>query len=234
MKIPENIKVIAFDADDTLWVNEPYFRGAEDRFTEWLTSFADKETITSRLFKTEIQNLELYGYGVKAFTLSMIETASNIAGNQLTHQLIEQILELGKSILNQPVELLPRVEDVLKQFSEKFRLVVATKGDLLDQERKLKKSGIEKYFHHVEIMSDKQTGNYRSLLKHLDIQPVEFMMIGNSMKSDIIPVLEIGSWAVHIPYHITWQHETVHEKDLPQSEMFSELTQMKELLAGQA
>lgn len=201
------IKVIAFDADDTLWVNEPYFRETEDQFCSLLEDYLPHHTIMQELFKTEMDNLPLYGYGIKAFMLSMIETALRITNNNLDQTILQKIIALGKEMLEKPIELLDGVEEVLQQLQGKYKLVVATKGDLLDQERKLKKSGIEHYFHHIEIMSDKQEADFSKLIKHLDIQPDEFLMLGNSLKSDVLPVLTIGGHGVHIPYHITWEHE---------------------------
>ncbi len=206
------IEVIAFDADDTLWVNEPYFKETEELFCDLLEDYMPRHTLVKELFRTEIQNLELYGYGVKGFTLSMIETALRVSNKTIRMEVIEQALALGKELLQKPVVLLEGVEEVLKALKERYRLVVATKGDLLDQERKLKKSGLEHYFHHIEIMSDKQEADYLSLIRHLDIHPSSFMMMGNSLKSDVLPVLAIGGHAVHIPYHTTWAHETIEHR----------------------
>jgi putative hydrolase of the HAD superfamily len=207
-----NIKVIAFDADDTLWVNEPYFKEIEEKFCDLLEDYLPRHTLVKELFKTEIDNLSLYGYGVKGFMLSMIETALKVTNNTLNIEVIEKAIGFGKELLQKDIELLDGVEDVLKALKGKYRLVVATKGDLLDQERKLKKSGLEHYFHHIEIMSDKQEADYQKLIKHLDIKPSEFLMMGNSLKSDVLPVLAIGGHAIHIPYHTTWAHETVEHK----------------------
>ena len=206
----KNIKVIAFDADDTLWVNEPYFREVEDKFCELLEDFLPHHTIQKELFKTEMDNLELYGYGVKSFMLSMIETISRITDNTADTKLINKAIELGRELLNKPIELLDGVETVLQQLNGDYRLVMATKGDLLDQERKLIKSGLTKHFHHIEIMSDKKISDYKKLLKHLDCKPEHFLMIGNSIKSDVIPVLKLGGYAIHVPYHTTWAYEKVN------------------------
>ncbi|OYU66176.1 MAG: HAD family hydrolase [Cytophagaceae bacterium BCCC1] len=208
----QNIKVIAFDADDTLWVNEPYFQEIEKKFCELLEDFLPHHSVAKELFKVEMDNLELYGYGAKAFILSMVETVLKVSSNTAPIHLVEKVIEFGKELINKPIELLEDVEDVLKRLNPSYRLVVATKGDLLDQERKLMKSGLEKYFHHIEIMSDKQVKDYQKLIKHLDIQPNEFMMIGNSLKSDVLPVLELGGVGVHVPYHTTWAHEVVDVK----------------------
>jgi putative hydrolase of the HAD superfamily len=204
-----DIKVIAFDADDTLWINEPYFQEIEKRFCALLEDYLPQHTLAKELFKTEIQNLPLYGYGVKGFMLSMIETGLRISNNTLNIEVISKAIEYGKELLDKPIELLEGVEDVLKVLKGHYRLVVATKGDLLDQERKLKKSGLEHYFHHIEIMSDKQEADYLKLIKHLDIQPSQFLMLGNSLKSDVLPVLSIGGHGIHVPYHTTWAHENV-------------------------
>ena len=201
------IKVIAFDADDTLWVNEPYFQETEKKFCALLEDYLPHHSISQELFKTEMQNLSLYGYGVKGLMLSMVETALLVSNKTVNIEIIEKAIQYGKELLDKPIEMLEGIEDVLQALSGKYKLVVATKGDLLDQERKLKKSGIEHYFHHTEIMSDKKENDYKKLIKHLDIQPGEFMMIGNSIKSDVLPVLEIGGHAVHVPYHTTWAHE---------------------------
>ncbi|WP_040490527.1 HAD family hydrolase [Indibacter alkaliphilus] len=203
------MKTIAFDADDTLWVNEPYFREAEERFCELLKAYLPYEDAYQELYKTEVNNLPLYGYGVKGFTLSMIEAIMNITNNKGDLKLVEGALAIGREILGKPVELLEDVESTLKSLNGDYRLVMATKGDLLDQERKLLKSGLAKYFHHIEIMSNKNKEDFQKLINHLDCAPEEFMMVGNSLKSDILPVLQIGGNAVYVPYHITWEHEKI-------------------------
>ena len=209
----KNIKVIGFDADDTLWVNETYFREAEIEFGKLLSKYETLNKIDQELFKKEIGNLDLYGYGVKAFTLSMVESALELSNYNVTTKTIEAILNIGKNMLNKPVELLDGVEDVLETLSKKYRLILATKGDLLDQERKLEKSGLTKYFHHIEVLSDKKEANYSKLLNHLDIKPSEFLMIGNSLRSDILPLVNIKAHAIHVPFHTTWAHEQVSEKE---------------------
>lgn len=208
-----NIKVIGFDADDTLWVNETYFREAEIEFGKLLSEYETLNTIDQELFKKEIDNLPLYGYGIKAFVLSMVESALEQSNYNISPKTIQDILNIGKNMLNKPVELLDGVEDVLKTLSKKYRLILATKGDLLDQERKLEKSGLTKYFHHIEVLSDKQETNYSKLLNHLDIMPSEFLMIGNSLKSDVLPLVNIKAHAIHVPFHTTWAHEQVTEKE---------------------
>ncbi|WNH10387.1 HAD family hydrolase [Thalassobellus suaedae] len=209
----KNIKVIGFDADDTLWVNETYFREAELAFASLLSKYETPNKIDQELFKKEIGNLPLYGYGVKAFVLSMVEMALELSNHQVSNKTIEAILNIGKDMLNKPVELLDGVEEVLKSLSKKYRLILATKGDLLDQERKLEKSGLTDYFHHIEVLSDKKEANYSKLLNHLDINPSEFLMIGNSLKSDVLPLVNIKANAIHVPFHTTWAHEQVSEQE---------------------
>lgn len=209
------IQVIGFDADDTLWINESYYRDAEDKFCQLVSDYTSKEEAAKKLFQIEIGNLKYYGYGIKAFTLSLMETAMHLSNRQISTEKLNEILMIAKEMINKPVELLEGVEEVLKTLHEKgFELIVATKGDLLDQERKLEKSGIEKYFHHIEIMSEKKNHNYKKLLNHLEIQPGEFLMIGNSVKSDVLPILELGGMAIHVPFHTTWAHEQVNTTDL--------------------
>ncbi|NOU59160.1 HAD family hydrolase [Marinifilum caeruleilacunae] len=225
----EKIKVIGFDADDTLWVNEPYFRETEMKFCELLTNGMSLDEVTKELFAIEIGNIPLYGYGTKAFILSMLETGLKITNGNLSSEKVKAILELGKEQINKPVELIDGVEEVLKELFGKYRLIVATKGDLLDQERKLKKSGLLKYFHHIEVMSDKQVADYEKLIKHLDISPEEFLMVGNSLKSDIMPVLQLGCKAVHVPFHTTWEHEQLSEEEIENTD-FHKIDSIKELL----
>lgn len=205
----KNIKVIGFDADDTLWVNETFFREAELKFGQLMQGFETINQVDQELFKIEIDNLPIYGYGIKGFILSMMEAALELSSYQVTPQTMQSIVDIGKEMLNKPVELLDGVEKVLNQLSKTHRLILATKGDLLDQERKLEKSGLIKYFHHIEVMSDKRSCDYQKLLNHLDIEPQQFLMVGNSLKSDILPLVEIGAHAIHVPFHTTWQHEQV-------------------------
>jgi putative hydrolase of the HAD superfamily len=208
--VKKNFKIIGFDADDTLWVNEPYFQQTQRQFCELLSSYHPKDYISKELYKTEIRNLDLYGFGTKSFMLSMIETALKLSDYSISNTVIEKIIRLGKEQLRKPVTLLEGIEETLEKVKKNgYQLIVVTKGDLLDQERKLYKSNISQYFHHIEIMSDKKEANYSKLLNHLNIAPEDFLMIGNSMKSDIIPVINIGGYGVYIPYHITWAHEEV-------------------------
>ena len=207
-----NLKVIAFDADDTLFVNEPYFQETEQKFCALMSEYLSEQGLSQELFKTEVDNLHLYGYGIKGYTLSMIEAALKISNNTLSVEAIERIIVFGKELLQRPIELLDGVEETLKSLHGNYKLVVATKGDLKDQRRKLHDSGLGAYFHHIEVMSDKQEKDYSDLLNRLEIKPKEFFMIGNSLKSDVLPVLGIGGYAVHVPYHTTWEHEKINHK----------------------
>jgi len=209
----KKIKVIGFDADDTLWVNETYFRNAELEFAKLLSPYETANKIDQELFKKEMENLDLYGFGVKSFILSMVESALEISNYSVPHETIDGIIKIGKDMINKPVELLEGVEEVLSTLSQKYRLILATKGDLLDQERKLEKSGLTEFFHHIEVLSDKKEENYSKLLNHLDINPSEFLMVGNSLKSDILPLVNIKANAIHVPFHTTWTHEQVSEAD---------------------
>lgn len=208
----KNIKVIAFDADDTLFVNETYFAETEEKFCSLMSDYLSHQGISKELFKIEIDNLKLYGYGIKGYILSMIEAAMKISNKTISIEAIERIIQYGKELTEKPIVLLEGVEETLEALHGKYKLVVATKGDLLDQRRKLHNSGLGKYFHHIEVMSDKQEVDYSDLIKRLEIQPEEFFMIGNSLKSDVLPVLAIGGHAVHIPFHTTWEHEKINHK----------------------
>ncbi|MBU1874008.1 HAD family hydrolase [bacterium] len=226
----KNIHIIAFDGDDTLWVNESYYQKTEGSFCELLSDFLSANKVSEELFKTEMQNLALYGYGAKAFTLSLIETAIRISNGKISAIQISEIIKFGKQLIDSPIELLDGVPEVLSELSQSYTLILATKGDLLDQERKLQKSGLESYFHHIEIMSDKQKTNYQKLLHHLDSDPSHFLMVGNSLKSDILPVLNIGGEAVYVPFHTTWLHEQIGAKEL-QNQHFHQISSLKELPA---
>jgi putative hydrolase of the HAD superfamily len=224
----KEIKIVGFDADDTLWINEPLYQETEKQFCKILSPYLTEEETTKELFRTEMQNLEMYGYGAKGFLLSMIETALRVSEKKITSGEISLILELGKNLLNEPIILLDNVELVLQKLKPKYKLILATKGDLLDQERKLRKSGLTDYFHHIEIMSDKHENNYRKLIRSLDIKPEEFVMIGNSVKSDILPVINVGAKAIHVPFEVTWQHEKHHEE--PGKDRFITVNHITEVL----
>lgn len=201
--------IIAFDADDTLWHNEPYFEEAQEKFCELFQNYASKQELTQQVYLHQVKNLPLYGFGIKAFILSMIETAISITNHHLPEKVLEQILKIGKDLLEKPVELLPGVEAVLSELNGNYKLIVATKGDLKDQHRKLHDSGIGHYFHHIEVMIDKTETDYHKMLQRLEIDPEHFIMIGNSLKSDVLPVLDMGGIGIHIPYHTTWAYERI-------------------------
>ncbi len=223
----ENIKVIAFDADDTLWSNEPYFRHAELEFERLITPYAKGVDILDELFSTEMSNMALLGYGAKAFTMSMVETAIRISNHQVPNMVITEMMNVGKSLLKAPMEPLGGVPETLEYLKDEgYKLVVATKGEHRDQTNKLHRSGLENYFSFVEVMQDKLENEYFRLLDILKVFPSEFAMVGNSFKSDIIPVLSIGAYGIHIPSEITWKHEmtqTFQHPNLTEISSFREL-----------
>ena len=210
--ILSNVEVIAFDADDTLFINEPYFEEAERKFCVLFEDYLSHQSLSKILFNTQIDNLPIYGYGIKGYILSMIEAAIKITNGTGSTKMMSKILEIGKELSRQPIVLLDGVEETLAQLYGKYKLVVATKGDLKDQQRKLHDSGLGHYFHHIEVMADKAELNYEKLFNRLEVQSENFLMIGNSLKSDVLPVLNCGGWAIHVPFHTTWEHERIdHE-----------------------
>lgn len=231
----EHIKAIAFDADDTLWVNETLFRDAEERFCDWVSDYVPRDEARAHLIEVEERNMAAYGYGIKPFTLSLVEAALSISDGRIPATTIEAIIANGKRMLEAPVENLPGVPEVLRRLNGHYRLVVATKGDLLDQERKLEQSGLADHFHHIEIVSDKTPAHYRQLVSHLDIAAGEFLMIGNSLRSDVLPVLEIGAFGFHVPFHTTWAHEHAEApEDHPRFRTFEHIEAIASLLLGSA
>ena len=224
----KNVKTIAFDADDTLWHNEPYFDEAQARFCKLFQDFASSQEILGLILNHQVKNLPLYGFGIKAFTLSMIEVALELTNHNIPGQGIEQIITIGKDLLQKPVELMPNVEEVLESLQGKYKLIVATKGDLKDQHRKLHDSGIGHYFHHIEVLSDKTELDYEKMLGRLEIQAEDFLMIGNSLKSDVLPIINIGGYGIHVPYHTTWEYEKIDFKI--EHENFLALNNIEEVL----
>ena len=202
-----SITTIGLDADDTLWHNETLFRLTHARFVDLLAEHGDEAVIEARLAETERRNLRLYGYGVKGFTLSMIETAMELTGGEAPPSVVREILAAGREMLAHPVETLPGVDEALAVLSEQYRLVLITKGDLMDQERKVAASGLGDLFAAVEIVSEKDRGTYERVFARHGTGADEAVMAGNSMKSDVLPALEAGAFAVHIPYAVTWAHE---------------------------
>lgn len=223
-----NIKVVAFDADDTLFINEPYFEETEKKFCGIMEAYLSHQSLSQELFKTQINNLPLYGYGIKGYILSMIETAVKVSNGTVSVKTIQRITDLGKELIQKPIVLIDGVEETLKELHGKYKLVVATKGDLKDQHRKLHNSGLGHYFHHIEVMSDKKETDYLKLLKRLEVKPEEFYMIGNSLRSDVLPVLEIGGHACHVPFHTTWAHEMIDHN--VEHDNFKEIENIKEIL----
>ena len=202
------IEVIGFDADDTLWKNEDLFFEAQNEIKDILKQ--NSNNFDKELLKTEKSNLDFYGYGIKGFILSIIEASAKNSHEELKIESINQIIKLGKKMLNAPVDLIEDVEKVLSILSKKYKLILITKGDLLDQERKIKKSKLEKYFRYKKVVSEKNKQTYLNILDDLKIEPQNFLMVGNSFKSDVLPVLEIGGNGIHIPYKILWEHENIN------------------------
>jgi putative hydrolase of the HAD superfamily len=223
-------RVIGFDADDTLWHNETIFEAVQERYRTLLSRYHDADTVNRTLFATEMRNLELYGYGVKGFTLSSIETAIELTRGEISAEEIRTILQLGREMLAHPVELLDGVTATVAKLAESHDLLLITKGDITHQERKLAKSGLAPHFRAIEILAEKDEAAYAAILRRHGIAPADFLMIGNSLKSDILPVLALGGSAVHIPYHVTWAHE--HVEQLPDAPgRFHQLTSLRDLPA---
>ena len=201
--------VIGFDADDTLWHNESIFTITQEKFREILHSH-NTELVNQTLSSTQIKNLKLFGYGIKGFILSMVETSVELTNGEIKGNEIQKIIDFGREMLANPIELLPHVQEVIEDLSKKYSLLLITKGDLIDQETKIARSGLAEYFTGVEIVSDKNTETYEKILSRHEITASRFIMIGNSMRSDIVPIVQIGGQAVHIPYYSTWDHEQKH------------------------
>jgi putative hydrolase of the HAD superfamily len=204
--------VIAFDADDTLWENESLYAHTQEKFARLLRPYLDGEDVGQQLYATETRNIPYFGYGIKSFTLSMIETAIALTQGRIQVADIQSIVDLAKAMLDAPVHLLDGVEDVVARLAASHTLMLVTKGDLLDQQRKLERSSLAGYFTHIEVVSEKTEETYRTLLAHYKVEAGRFLMVGNSLKSDVLPVIAIGGRAVYIPYHITWEHERVDKQ----------------------
>lgn len=201
------LTTIGFDADDTLWQNESFFRLTQDRFTELLRDYAEPDHLQDRLLEAERRNLGHYGFGVKGFVLSMIETAIEVTDERVPSRIIGEIMAAGREMLAHPIELLPHARDSVEHLAESHKVLLITKGDLLDQERKLAQSGLGDLFHGVEIVSDKKPKVYAAIFARHGSAADEAMMVGNSLKSDVLPVLEVGGWGVHVPHGLTWALE---------------------------
>jgi putative hydrolase of the HAD superfamily len=226
---PESLKLIAFDADDTLWENEPNYVNVQQTLSELLAHHIDPKQMMDRFYVTQIKNLALFGYGAKGFMLSMIETAIELTDGAVTGSEIQQIIDVGKSLIRFPINVLAGVHEVLDTLSRQYDLMIITKGDLFDQESKIARSGVGHYFKHMEIVSEKEPAAYQRILQRYGVEPGGFLMIGNSVKSDVLPVLEIGAWAVHVPFEITWGHELVAE-ELLAGKAFPRMTSIRDVL----
>lgn len=219
------IDTIGFDGDDTLWHNESLFNMTQERFRALLTHAVEPADLDRHLLDAERANLRFYGYGIKGFVLSMIETAIQVTDGRVPARDLQSLIDFGKAMLEHPVDLLDGVAEVVQALSSRYRLILITKGDLFDQESKVARSGLAGHFDAVEIVSEKDPATYRRVLERHSIDPARFVMVGNSVRSDILPVMAIGSHAVHIPYHLTW---AVEEAEAP-SENYRYLTSVREL-----
>lgn len=200
--------LIGFDADDTLWRSEDYYRDAQARFEQIVRGYLDDDALHERLYAIEKRNLALFGYGAKGMTLSMLETAIAVTARRISAGDLQRILELGKDILRHPVELMPHVRAAVEAIAARWPVVLITKGDLFHQEAKVRRSGLSEIFRRIEIVSEKDSATYARVLREFDLPAQRFVMVGNSLRSDIAPVARLGGWGVHTPYHVTWVHET--------------------------
>ncbi len=213
-------EMIAFDADDTLWHNETIFKLTHEKLTDLLADYHSPECIEKKLYETEMRNLEYFGYGIKGFTMSMIETAIQLTEGRILGSEIQKIIGFARQMVKAPVDLLEHAAETVKTLAQSFRLMIITKGDIFDQESKIARSGLARYFKHIEILTEKTPQTYRRTLDKHGIDPTRFLMIGNSLKSDILPVLELGGQAVFIPYHLCWEHEKVEKTDEERTDFY--------------
>jgi putative hydrolase of the HAD superfamily len=220
------LEIIGFDADDTLWHNESLYHHIQQQLAALLSPYADAAEVDAVLFQTEMNNLKYYGYGIKSFTLSMVEAAIALSGGKIPAGEVRRIIEFGREMLTTKVELVEHVADTIERLAQDYPLMLITKGDLLDQQTKLAHSGLEPYFKYVEIVSHKTAATYAALLARYRFQPHRFLMVGNSLRSDVLPVVELGGQAVYIPYHLTWAHEEVHA---PEQNGYHQLAHIGEL-----
>lgn len=202
------LTLVGFDADDTLWRSEDYYRDAQTAFEGIVGGYVDLDDAHDRLYAVEKQNIALFGYGAKGMTLSMVEAAIAITKERISARDLHRIVEIGKSVLQHPVELLPGIREAVEEIARERPVVLITKGDLFHQEAKVRDSGLSDLFRRIEIVSEKDTATYARLFAEFALAPSQFAMIGNSLRSDIVPVLELGGCGVHMPYHVTWAHET--------------------------
>ncbi len=225
------VTAIGFDADDTLWQNEQFFRLTEERFTELLADHAPADDLVARLLEAEKRNLGHYGFGIKGFTLSMIETAVEVTEGEVPGHIIGEILATGREMLRHPVETLPHVRETLEGLAGRYRLIMITKGDLFDQERKLAQSGLGELFDAIEIVSDKRSSTYSRIFARHGDGPERSLMVGNSLKSDVVPAIEAGAWGIYVPHDLTWVLEHVDApRDHPRFREIAHLGMLPELL----
>ena len=218
--------IIAFDADDTLWHSENLYAATQSEYRQLLSGYAAPDHIDATLHAVEMRNLPLYGYGIKGFALSMIEAALDLSTNQIQGHEVQRVLQLARHMLSAELQLLDHAAEVVAQLAETYPLMLITKGDLFDQESKIDRSGLKPYFRQIEIVSDKTPEAYATLLARHNLEPSKFLMIGNSLRSDILPVVELGGYAIHIPYHITWAHEHVADTQATDYETLEHLGQL--------
>ena len=224
------IELVAFDGDDTLWHNESVFSMTQSRFADLMEPYVEDADLDERLFATEMRNLRLFGYGVKSFTLSMIETAIELSHGRVAAHEIQAIIDAGRGMLEHPVELLEGVEDAIDGVSRRYPVMLITKGDLFDQESKLARSGLGDRFEAVEIVAEKDETAYRRILNQQGVPADRFVMVGNSGRSDILPTLALGAWAVHVPYPLLWTHEHVDDHRLVAHERYRRIESLAELV----
>ena len=220
-------KTIFFDADDTLWENEQYFRAAEDKFAELLKDYIGPEGVQQMLWAKQEENIPLFGYGSKTYLIGMTDAATDLCGGHLPDNIYYGIKDIITNLAFHELEILEGVKETLEALQGRYKLIVATKGDLTEQMAKFRKSGLSHYFHHCEVMENKDETNYLELAAKNDLDPSEILMIGNSVKSDIAPVVNIGGWAIHVPHEIVWVHEMM---DMPENERIIEVSDIKEIL----
>ena len=229
MAVPQQLTTVAFDADDTLWDNERYFQLTQAHFAQLLADYTDEAGLMERLVDAERRNLDHYGFGIKGFTLSMIETALEITNHTVSASVIAEILDAGREMLRHPVDLLPHARTAVEAAKETHRILLITKGDLLDQERKLAQSGLGELFDAVEIVSDKTTEIYKDIFARHGDGPERGMMVGNSMKSDVVPMVEAGGWGVFVPHGYEWSLEKAPPPST--SDRFAEIDDLSGLVA---
>ena len=226
-----SIKLVGFDGDDTLWRSEDYYRDAQARFERMLANYVDVDDVHERLYAIESRNLALFGYGVKGMSLSMLEAAYEISGGRVSAGDLHRIVLMAKELLRHPVELIHGIREAVADIAADFPVVLVTKGDLFHQEAKVRDSGLADAFGRIEIVSEKDAKTYARLFREFDVEPHEFLMVGNSLRSDIVPVLALGGWGVHMPYHVTWAHEQ-EAGGVPDPARFREVAHASELPAA--